>query len=107
MSLRFSFRSDKYELPRPIILFEFTRAVVKRFEKEPFKTYKRLEANIQPMCQLKNGLFFSFKEDPIKLFEEFESGDKDHELKLEMTWPIQGLVRIDITNKGFQIAPEY
>ena len=100
MFLRFSFRSDLYELPRPIILFEFIRAVVKCFEKEPSKTYERLEANIQPMCQLRNGLFFSFKEDPIKLYEEFESKEKDLDLRLEMTWPMQGLVRVDITNKG-------
>ena len=100
MHLRFSFRSDRFEIPEPIILFEFTRAVVKRFEIDPVKTYRRLENNIQPMCQLQNGFFFSFKEDPIELCKEFESGEKDHELKLEMTWPFQGLVRIDITNKG-------
>ena len=100
MYLRFSFRSDFFELPKPIVLFEFTRAVVKRFEMNPTETYTRLEKNIQPMCQLINGLFFSFKEDPIKLYEEFELGEKDQELKLEMTWPIPGLVRIDVTNKG-------
>ena len=100
MYLRFSFRSDLFELPKPTVLFEFTRVVVKRFEVNPSETYKRLEKNIQPMCQLRNGLFFSFKEDPIKLYEEFESGEKDQELRLEMTWPIPGLVRIDITNKG-------
>ena len=104
MSLRFSFRSDFYELPRPIILFEFTRAVIKRFEKEPYKTYMRLEGNIQPMCQLQCGLFFSFKEDPIELCKEFDSDEKDHELKLEMTWPIQGLVRVDVVNKGFNLV---
>ena len=100
MKLLFSFRSDHFELPEPIILFEFTRAVVRRFEIDPIRTYERLERNIQPMCQLRNGFFFSFKEDPIELYKEFELGEKDHELKLEMTWPVQGLVRIEVTNKG-------
>lgn len=100
MHLRFSFRSDFHELPEPIKLFEFVRAVYKSFETKPYNTYKLLEMDIVPMGQLTCGLYFSFKNDPEKIFEKFKNSDKDDELKLEMCWVVPGMVRIEVTNRG-------
>ena len=100
--LRFSFRSDKYEIPDPIDLFEFVRAIICSFERMPYRTYLDLSSNIVPMGQLVNGIYFSFKEDPTKVLARYKQADKDDSLKLEMTWVVPGLVRIEVTNKGLK-----
>ena len=98
MKLRFTFRSDFYELPPALELFEFTRAIYLEFVKNPYGTFKIIERNVVVMGQLQNGLFFSFIEDPIKLFMMFENKEKADNLKLEMSWPIPNMIRIEITN---------
>ena len=98
MKLRFTFRSDHYELPSALELFEFTRAVYLEFAKNPFSTYKAIERNIVVMGQLQNGLFFSFIDNPKILLLNFINREKAENLKLEMSWPIPGMIRIEITN---------
>ena len=98
MKLRFTFRSDKYDLPSALELFEFTRAVYQEFSSSPAITFKALEKNIVVMGQLQNGLFFSFTDNPKELFMKYENRKKAEELKLEMSWPIPNMIRIEITN---------
>ena len=100
MKLRFSFRSDFFDLPEPIDLFEFVRAVICSFEKEPYKTYVDLSPNIVPMGQLANGLYFSFTESPDKIFARYKNANKDESLKLEMMWVVPGMVRVEVADKG-------
>ena len=95
MKIRFTFRSDEYTLPNPESLFEFTRAVYKNFLDDPYGTYKDLEKHIQPMGQLQNGLFFSFKSSPGRILYKYSKLAKDDSLKLEMSWPIKDMIRIE------------
>ena len=100
MPLRFTFRSDRFQIPEPIVIFEFTRKFTKKFEKAPYQTFCELQNNIVPMGQLMNGIYFSFTTDPEKIIKEFEHLESDQSLKLEMQWPVPGMVRVDVTNKG-------
>ena len=95
MKIRFTFRSDEYKLPDPEKLFEFTRAVHKCFNENPFGTFTDLEKHIVPMGQLQSGLFFSFKSSPNKIMAKYSKYNKDEHLKLEMSWPIQNMIRIE------------
>ena len=95
MKLRFTFRSDNFDLPKPEEIFEFTRAIVREFENRPFQTYTVIEKEVFPMGQLQSGLYFSFKSNPRKLFKKFSNKEKDENLKLEMSWPIPGMIRVD------------
>ena len=104
MNLRFTLRSDSYELPSPIDIFEFIRAIIKVFSLAPYKTFLDLENNIVPMGQLHNGLYLSFKENPETVFAKYNQMDKDQEAKLEMTWVLPGMVRVEITNRGSLIS---
>ena len=103
MRIRFSFRSDYYDLPEPIILFEFSRAVYKNFQLNPYSTFCELEKEIVPMGQLANGLYFSFRSDPIELAKKFSKYEKDDDIQLEMSWVLPGMVRIEITNRGVTV----
>ena len=98
MKIRFTFRSDFYELPSALELFEFTRAVYREFVMNPHNTFNIIEKNVVVMGQLQNGLFFSFTENPRKLLTKFENKAKADNLKLEMSWPIPDMIRIEITN---------
>ena len=100
MNLRFSFRSDHFDLPEPIELFEFIRAIYKNFTSKPYSTYQLIEKDVVPMGQLPCGLYFSFKNDPIRVLEKFKNLEKDDDLRLEMTWVVPGMVRVEITNRG-------
>ena len=100
MKIRFTFRSDEYTLPSPENLFEFTRAVHKNFCDNPVETYKDLEKHILPMGQLQNGLFFSFKSSPNRVINKYAKLAKDNSLKLEMSWPINSMVRIDFETES-------
>ena len=99
--LRFTYRSDYHQIPDPSVLFEFTRVTVALFTADPQLTYELLRKDIVPMGQLQNGLYFSFKNDPMKIYKQIrEMAEPDESLKLEMSWPIQGMVRVDVANKG-------
>ena len=95
MKLRFTFRSDKFELPDPEEIFEFVRVIVNEFEKSPLRTYLKIEKEVVPMGQLQSGLYFSFKSNPKKLFKKFYNKARNDSLKLEMSWPIPGMIRVD------------
>ena len=98
MKLRFTFRSDFYELPPALDIFEFTRAFYLEFTKNPNDTFKAVEKNVFVMGQLQNGLYFSFVDNPMNLFTKFQGKARADNLKLEMSWPIPGMIRVEITN---------
>lgn len=98
MKLRFTFRSDYHELPPAIEIFEFTRAVYHEFIEDPYNTFKTVERNVVVMGQLQSGLYFSFIDSPTSLFLKFQNKAKADNLKLEMSWPIPGMIRVEITN---------
>ena len=98
MKLLFTFRSDDYVLPPALDIFEFVRALYQSFTDNPIETYSIIEKNIVTMGQLKNGLFFSFKENPHMFFEKFSNKRKAEHLKLEMSSPIPDLIRVEATN---------
>ena len=106
MHLRFTFRSDFHDIPEPNELFEFTRVILKNFENAPYKTYCIIERNICPMGQLINGLYFSFKDSPKSVADKLDKVNKDDEAKLEMTWVLPGMVRIEVSNRGRWLAPK-
>ena len=100
MKTRFTYRSDKFEIPSPNQLFELTRLIISLFKNNPLDAFTLLQKHIVPMGQLHNGLFISFKSDPIALIIELEKIIGPHdEAKLEMSWPIPGMVRVDWTNQ--------
>lgn len=95
MKIRFTFRSDNFDLPNPEEIFEFVRALIGEFEKKPYETFSTIEREVVPMGQLQCGLYFSFKSSPRKIFKNFLNKEKNESLKLEMSWPIPGMVRVD------------
>ena len=53
------------------------------------------------MGQLQPGLYVSFQECPEKLFDKLEQlSEPDESLKLEMSWPVPGMVRVEVTNRS-------
>ena len=102
MKLLFSFRSDEYDLPPALNIFEFIRALYQCFTEDPYGTYKIIEKNVVPMGQLKNGIFISFKDNPQVLFDKFLYRNKADHLKLEMSVPIPGLIRVEASNLSKQ-----
>ena len=98
MKLLFTFRSDYYELPPALEIFEFTRAIYLDFVNDPINAFKDVEKNVVVMGQLQNGLYFSFVDNPTNLFARFQRKAKADNLKLEMSWPIPGMIRVEITN---------
>ena len=95
MKIRFTFRSDFFDLPNPEEIFEFVRALTNEFEKKPYETFSMIEREVVPMGQLQCGLYFSFKSKPEKLFKRFSNKEKNESLKLEMSWPIPGMIRVE------------
>ena len=99
--IRFTFRSDDFVLPRPDLLFEFVRVLYSEFRMNTRSTLDFWKDDVIPMGQLQCGLYFSFKSDPIRKIKKFiKNKAPDGSLKLEMSWPIPDLIRVDITNKG-------
>ena len=102
MKILFSFRSDEHDLPPALDIFEFIRVLYQSFTEKPYETYKVIERNLVPMGQLKNGLFISFKDNPQTLFDKFSVKNKAEHLKLEMSMPIPGLIRVEASNLSKQ-----
>ena len=101
MRTRFTYRSDDFELPNPDDLFELTRLIFAAFTLNPLRTFNELESHIVPMGQLQNGIFISFKARPESVIEKLSKmTEPDESLRLEMSWPIQGMVRVEVTNKS-------
>ena len=98
MKIYFTFRSDEYELPNALDLFELVRAIYQSFVDNPLQTFTMLERNIVTMGQLRNGLYISFREHPQLVCNKFANKDKAENVKLEMNWPIPGMVRVEVTN---------
>lgn len=98
MKILFTFRSDDYKLPDALETFELVRAIYQCFVDNPLQTFLSLENNVVAMGQLKNGLFISFKDHPQRICNKFANKNRAANIKLEMHWPIPGLMRVEVTN---------
>ena len=82
MRIRYSFRTEKGQLPDAVTLMETTRVLHKEITDNPRKFWEKYNEWIQPMNQLQNGLFISIRYEGKDFnFTRYFNGNS--ELKLE------------------------
>ena len=94
MRVLFSFRSEEHKLPSDRILIETTNAIHLEFTKSPQRTFLKYKKWIQPMCQLKNGIFISINENSGPF--QFQNEETDIKIKeIEVQHVAENFVRIN------------
>ena len=93
MKVMYSFRTEKRPLPEPKEIFENVRRWHREFSKNPHDFFVKHEEWIKPMCQLRNGLFFSegWDSKPLPFKNQYI---EDSELKLEMEFIAKNFIRV-------------
>ena len=82
MRIRYSFRTERGQLPDAVTLMETTRALHKEITDNPHKFWETYNEWIQPMNQLQNGIFVSISYESKDFnFTKYFNGDS--ELQLE------------------------
>lgn len=84
MRIRYSFRTEKGQLPDAVTLMETTRALHEEIKNDPHNFWMTYNEWIQPMNQLQNGLFISIRFDSKDFnFRRYFNGNS--EIRLEYT----------------------
>ena len=100
MKVLYSFRTEKYALPEPRILFENVRRLHNEFVRNPTEFHRKYEEWLRPMNQLRNGHFFSLNWD-CKEFNFTNEYIEVSDLKLEMEFLDKNFVRISFMTDKF------
>ena len=100
MKVYYSFRTEKYALPEPKVLFENVRRLHIEFKRSPLLFFRKYEEWLRPMNQLRNGHFFSLNWD-AKEFNFTNEYIKESDLKLEMEFIDKNFVRVSFQTDNF------
>ena len=82
MRVRFSYRTEKGNLPDAVTLMETTRKLHEDMKKNPTKFWEKYKEWFKPMNQLQNGAFMSITLD-TKDFEYVKYYNGESAIKLE------------------------